>query len=393
MPTLSNRAMGMQESAIRKLDLVAAAQRDVRFHRLNIGQPDVPTPAPMLDAIAQYDTRVIAYGPASGTAACRAAAAEYTSRWSPGIRAEHVAITQGGSEGLLFAFCAMCDPGDEILVPEPYYTNYNGFATVAGATVKPIRTRIETGFALPPDHELDRLVTPRTKVLILNTPSNPTGAVYGADELARMVAWAKKHHLFVVSDEVYRQIWFEEPAPSALAVAGGEEHVLVVDSMSKTWSSCGLRLGWLVSRNMALMEKIERLGQARLGAQPLAQAVAMRAFDLPESYYAEVRQVYADRVGALADAVERLGVRAPRPKGAFYMMIDLPVSDADAFARWLVTDFRDDGESVVIAPGTGFYANPEDGRRQARLAAVSEPAVLSRAVEVLGRGLDAFGAR
>lgn len=391
MPQVSHRARGMQESAIRKLDALVAQQRDVTFHRLNIGQPDVPTPAPMLEAVAKFQPKVVAYGPASGTAACRVAAAAYQGRWSPGLAPEHVVITAGGSEGLLFAFTAICDPGDEILVPEPYYTNYNGFATVAGATVRPIRTRIEDSFAIPSDAELDRLVTSKTRALVLNNPGNPTGVVYSRSELARVLAWAQRHDLFVIADEVYRQIWFDQPPTSALEFPEFADSVIVIDSLSKTWSACGARIGFLVSRNAELMEKIERLGQARLGPQPLAQEMAIAALNLPESYYDELRATWGARVGALYEGLGKLGlVDVPKPEGAFYLMVRLPVDDADAFARFLVTDFRHEGESVIVAPGTGFYANPADGRQQIRLAAVNDAARLARAIEVLGKGIEAY---
>ena len=391
MPTLSHRALEMQESAIRKLDATVALQTGVRFHRLNIGQPDVPTPQPLIDAIRGYAPAVIAYGPASGTADCRAAAAAYARRWCPSLEASDVVVTQGGSEALLFAFTAVCDPGDEILVPEPYYTNYNGFATVAGARVRPIATRIKDGFALPSDEALDRLVTPRTKVLVLNSPGNPTGIVYSRAEYLRAVRWAARHDLFVVADEVYRRIWFDAEPTSALEFEAEKDNVIVVDSLSKTWSACGIRLGFLYARNPALMERIERLGQARLGPQPLAQAVGVAALTLPEPYYAQVRQVYAERVAALYDALAEIGLAGvPRPQGAFYLMAELPVADADDFARFLVTDFRRDGESVVVAPGSGFYANPADGKRQIRLAAVSDPATLRHAVGLIGHALAEY---
>jgi aspartate aminotransferase len=391
MPQVSQRARGMQESAIRKLDALVARQQGVHFHRLNIGQPDVPTPEPMLSAIRNFQPKVVAYGPASGTAACRAAAAAYQARWSPGLGPEHAVITAGGSEGLLFAFTAICDPGDEILVPEPYYTNYNGFATVAGATVRPIRTRIEDAFAIPSDAVLDTLVTPKTRALVLNNPGNPTGVVYSRAELARILAWARRHDLFVIADEVYRQIWFDEPPTSALEFPEYADHVVVIDSLSKTWSACGARAGFLYSRNAELMEKIERLGQARLGPQPLAQEMAIAALNLPDSYYDALRAIWRSRVTALYEGLGRLGlVDVPKPQGAFYLMVRLPVDDADAFARFLVTDFRHEGESVIVAPGSGFYADPADGRQQIRLAAVNDAARLARAIEVLGKGLEAY---
>jgi aspartate aminotransferase len=394
---LSQRALSIQESAIRKLDAAVnrGVAQGVHFHRLNIGQPDIPTPREVLDALAREDSAVLAYGPASGLPECRAAAAAYHSRTSPGLGAEHVVVTQGGSEALLFAMTAVCDPGDEILVPEPYYTNYNGFATFAGARVRPVPTRLDDGFAIPSDDVLDALVTPRTRMFLFANPGNPTGAVYGADQLRRVAAWARRRGLWLVADEVYRAIWFQQAPLSALQLEGHEDHVMIVDSTSKTFSACGLRVGFLISRNTALMERLERLGQARLGTQPRGQRAAIAALGMPEAYYAEVRATYKARVDAMMDALAAIpGVRYHRPEGAFYTMARLPVKDTEAFARFLVEEFRDTSgarpESVVVAPGPGFYADPSKGRDEVRLAAVREESVLRRGIEVLGRGLAAF---
>lgn len=390
MPTLSNRAHGLQESPIRKLDLTALKFPEVRFHRLNIGQPDVVTPEPLLRAIRDFQPAVIAYGPASGSMACREAAAAYHGRWLPSLEREQVAVTTGGSEALLFAFSAICDPGDEILVPEPYYTNYNGFGSVVGVNIRPIPTHLEQGFAIPEDRALDALITPRTRAILFSNPANPTGAVYGEAELRRVVSWAKRNDLFVIADEVYRRIWFTEEPASALEL-DAPEHVVVIDSLSKTYSACGIRLGFLISQNAELMEKVERLGQSRLGPQPLAQHVAIAALELPEPYYVRIRTTYRERVGVLLDALTAVdGVRAHRPEGAFYTVLDLPVDDAEAFARFLVRTFRLDGESVVVAPGGGFYANPDRGRTQIRLAAVLESGRLQRAAEILAGGIRAY---
>ena len=391
---LSQRALSLQESAIRKLDLTVAEQKDVRFHRLNIGQPDVATPEPILNAIRGFQPDVIAYGPASGLPACREAAAQYHSRWCASLSWRDVAVTTGGSEALLFAFTALCDPGDEILVPEPYYTNYNGFATVAGAFIKPIRTQLADGFALPSDEVLDSFVTTKTRAILFSNPGNPTGAVYSKAELRRLLDWAKRHNIYVIADEVYRRIWFDEQPTSALEFDDAADNVIVIDSLSKTYSSCGLRLGFLISRNTTLMEKIERLGQARLGAQPLAQHAGIAALQMSEDYYAEIRDVYRKRVEAMAQAVAKLdGVSAPTPQGAFYAMLELPVDDADRFARFMVTEFRSNGESVVVAPGPGFYADPSCGRREVRLAAVIHEDKIRRAIEVIGEGLAAYPGR
>ncbi len=395
---LSERARSIQESAIRKLDAAVNAARDVHFYKLNIGQPDVGTPQPVLDALAHADSPVLAYGPASGLMACRAAAARWHSRVSPGIGPEHVVVTQGGSEALLFAMVALCDPGDKILVPEPYYTNYNGFATVAAAQVVPVPTRLEDGWDLPPDAELDKLVTPNTRIFLFANPGNPTGAVYGADTLRRVAAWARRHGLWLVADEVYRSIWFQSPPMSALELEDHRDHVIVIDSTSKTFSSCGLRIGFLISRNLALMERVERLGQARLGPQPRAQHAAIAALSLPESFYLGVRETYRLRVDTMMEGLALLpGVAFHRPAGAFYTIARLPVSDTEVFARFLVEEFRatDRGpaESLVVAPGPGFYADPRKGRDQIRLAAVKEESVMRRGIEILGQGIAAFNAR
>lgn len=395
---LSARARTIQESAIRKLDAAVNRAQGVHFHRLNIGQPDVPTPRPVMEALAKEEGPVLAYGPASGLPECRAAAAAFHAKTSPGLGPEHVVVTQGGSEALLFAMTALCDPGDEIIVPEPYYTNYNGFATVAAAKVVPLRTRLDDGFALPSDAELDAVLTPRTRMLLFSNPGNPTGAVYGADQLRRVAAWAKRNGIWLVADEVYRAIWFRETPLSALELEGHEDHVILVDSTSKTFSSCGLRVGFLVSRNLELMERVERLGQARLGPQPRGQRAAIAALTLPDSYYDEVRGLYKTRVDAMMDALAKLdGVAFHRPEGAFYTMARLPVDDTERFARFLVEEFRDTSggrpESVVVAPGPGFYADPREGRDEVRLAAVREEGTLRRAIEVLGRGIEAYRAR
>ena len=392
---LSKRALAIQESAIRKLDAAVNKVSGVHFHRMNIGQPDVPTPKAVLAALAAEDGPVLAYGPASGLLECRDAAAAFHSRTSPGLTREHVVVTQGGSEALLFAMVALCDPDDEIMVPEPFYTNYNGFATFAGAKVVPVPTSLDEGFAIPSDDVLDRLATEKTRIFLFANPGNPTGAVYGAEQLRRVAAWAKRRGIWLVADEVYRAIWFQAPPLSALNLKGHEDHVIVVDSTSKTFSSCGLRVGFLISRNLELMERLERLGQARLGPQPRGQRAAMAALALPESYYDEVRHIYKSRVDAMMDALAQLpGVTFHRPEGAFYTMARLPVNDTERFARWLVEDFRDmttgEAESVVVAPGPGFYADPTKGRDEIRLAAVREESQLRRAVEVLGAGLGAF---
>ena len=395
---LSTRAQTLQESAIRKLDGIIQTIQGVHFYRLNIGQPDIHTPPQMMEAITRYTPEVLSYGPASGTPACRTAFAKYHSRWQSSLTAEHIAVTTGGSEALLFAFTAICDPGDEILAPTPFYTNYNGFATVAGATIKPIPTSIEHNFALPSDEELDELKTERTRAFVFSNPSNPTGAIYSRGEVERIARWCHRNGIFLISDEVYRRIWFNTPPASALEIEEASDAIVVVDSLSKTWSACGLRLGALISRNLELMEKVERLGQARLGPQPLAQHAGIAALEMPNEYYEDVRLTWKNRVDVLADSLSQIdGVQFNKPTGAFYSMVELPVDSTEEFARFLITEFRSkrDGklESLVVAPGSGFYVDGKRGQRQIRLAAVLEPAKIKRSIEILQEALIAYNAR
>ena len=394
---LSTRAQTLQESAIRKLDGIIQTIQGVDFYRLNIGQPDIHTPPPMMNAITSFTTNVLSYGPASGTPACRAAFAKYHSQWQPTLKAEHVAVTTGGSEALLFAFTAICDPGDEILSPTPFYTNYNGFATVAGATIKPIPTSIESNFALPSDQELDALKTERTRAFVFSNPSNPTGAIYSRSEVERIARWCHRNGVFLVSDEVYRRIWFDSPPASALEIDDAAEAIVVIDSLSKTWSACGLRLGALISRNLELMEKVERLGQARLGPQPLAQHVGISALEMPNEYYEDVRLTWKNRVDVLANALGQIdGVQFNKPTGAFYSMVELPVDSTENFARFLITDFRSERngrqESLVVAPGSGFYVDGRRGLNQIRLAAVLAPEKIERSIEILQEALIEYNA-
>lgn len=387
---LSKRARSLQESPIRKLDAIAK-QQSCSFYRLNIGQPDVHTPQPMLDAIRGFQPPVIAYGPASGLPACREAFATYHSKWQPSLTASDVAVTTGGSEALLFAFTAVCDPGDEILAPTPYYTNYNGFATLAGAKIVPILTSIDNNFALPSDQELDKLKTDRTRAFVFSNPGNPTGAIYSKAEITRLASWCFRNRIFMIADEVYRRIWFEDAPPSALELEESKEAIIVIDSLSKTWSACGLRLGALISRNTELMEKVERLGQARLGSQPLAQIVGIAGLEMEESYYEEIRQTWKSRVEAMYIALNKIpNIKHNKPNGAFYTMVELPVESAEDFAQFLLRDFRSNGESVIVAPGGGFYADPSRGRSQIRLAAVLEEDKLQRAIEIIGEALVAY---
>lgn len=394
MPTLSDRTASLSESAIRKLDALVASRPNIRFYRVNIGQPDVATPAPMLDAIRSFQAEVLRYGPASGLPACREAAARYHSAWSADLGPEHVAVTTGGSEALIFAFAVACDPGDEILAPEPFYTNYQGFACTVGAKVVPVATSLQDGFALPSNAVLEASLTARTRAVVFANPGNPTGAVYPREDLERLTAFCQKHGLLIISDEVYRRIYFQDPPASILEIPEARQRSICIDSMSKTWSACGLRLGFLISHNLEIMQAVERLGQSRLGPQPLAQAAAIAALELGPEHYVETRALYKERIDTLLEALSEIpGLSVHRPAGAFYLMVQLPVQDTEAFARFLALDFADEGESIVVAPGGGFFTDPDRGKRLIRLAAVLEPAKLRRAAELLKLGLEAYRAQ
>lgn len=394
MRTLSARTAALKESAIRKLDALVAARPEVNFYRVNIGQPDVATPRPILKAIQAFEVDVLRYGPASGLPRCRQAAASYHGAWSAELGPEHVAVTTGGSEALIYAFAVACDPGEEILAPEPFYTNYSGFACTVGAQIRPVPTTLAEGFSLPSDAVLEAHLSPKTRAVVFANPGNPTGAVYPRADLERLTAFCVRHGLLIISDEVYRRIYFDQPPASILEVPEARPISLCVDSMSKTWSACGLRLGFLISHNLEIMQAVERLGQSRLGPQPLAQAAAVAALELGPEHYTQTRVTYKARIDALLQALAPIpGVSVHRPEGAFYLMVQLPVDDTEAFARFMAKDFSHHGESIVVAPGGGFFTDPARGKRLVRLAAVLEPDKLRRAAELLGLGLEAYGAR
>ncbi|MBN2799853.1 MAG: pyridoxal phosphate-dependent aminotransferase [Deltaproteobacteria bacterium] len=394
MPRLSSRALGFQESAIRKLDSYVVSRTDILFHRINIGQPDVATPPPILEAIHQWNPQVLAYGPSSGLQEVRDAVAAYHSRWSPGLSGAHVAITAGGSEAFLFAAVAACDPGDDILVLEPYYTNYSSLSALAGVNIRAVQTHLSKNFAIPSDEELDAALAPTTRAIAFANPGNPTGAVFPPAELERLLHWAVRHDLYVISDEVYRRIWFDSPPTSALEYDFATHHVICVDSMSKTWSACGLRVGFLISRNQGLMERVDRFGQARLGPQPMSQVATIAALQLPERWYEDTRLLYKQRMDVFLKAIRKIpGVSAFSPKGAFYTMLELPVEDTEEFALFLARDFAHQGESVIVAPAGGFYTVPERGRTKVRVAAVLEEARMVRAAELIGIALEQWRSR
>lgn len=399
-PVPSQRARGAPASPIRRLAPLAdaARKRGVVVHHLNIGQPDIATPTAMLDAYRSYDERVLAYAPSDGFEAYRVALAGYFSEVSAEgggapVGAGDIVITTGGSEALLFAIAATCDPGDELLVCEPYYTNYFGFAHMLSVGVRPVTTYAGEGFRIDPAR-VEAAITERTRALVLSTPGNPTGVVLGAAELAALAGVCRRRGLFFISDEVYREFVYDLPegsrAPSALSLPDFAAHGIVIDSVSKRYSACGARIGALVTRNEAVRAAALRFGQARLAPPSVDQLAAMAALDTPPSYFREVVSEYAARRDALVEGLRRIGATCITPQGAFYLVATLPVADTDAFAEFLLTSFDLDGETVMVAPASGFYATPGLGKTEVRIAYVLERTKLVRCVEILEAALAAY---
>ena len=391
---LSNRGANVPASPIRRLvpfaDQAKAGGAEV-FH-LNIGQPDIPTPPEMLEAYRSFSQPVLAYGPSAGLPVLKEEIARYWGLWNVSVEPNEVVITTGGSEAILFALLAICDPGDEVLVPEPFYTNYLGFGSAAGVKVVPIPCSVDNGFRLPSEEEISALVTPKTRAFLYCNPGNPTGVVYQREEVVRLGNLAAKHGLFLLSDEVYREFVYDGMEfTSAFHLDGLDEHVVVLDSVSKRYSACGARVGYLATRNQAIIEAATRYGQARLCPATIDQLAAAAGFASHEKYIGGVIEEYQERRNVLYDSLTSIsGVQTHRPKGAFYTIARLPVADAEAFATWMLTDFRVDGQTVMVAPASGFYATPGVGLDEVRIAYVLESEALKRSMDIMEMGLKRF---
>ena len=394
---ISRRATAIQESPIRKLAPLAAAarRRGVTIHHLNIGQPDVATPPEFLRAIGSFTGKTLEYGPSDGLPELREAMVAYFARYEIALDPHDVLITNGGSEAILFAFNAVADEGEEIIIPEPFYTNYNGYAEMANLSVVPVRTHAEDGFHLPPDEELDAAVTPRTRAILVCSPNNPTGTVLSWEELERLAAFARRHDLFLIADEVYKEFTYDgRRHRSVLELASVRDRVIVVDSISKRFSACGARVGAVISRNREVISSVLKFGQARLCPPTLEQLGAVAAYGLDESYFEHVRAEYQRRRDVMYDALTAdAGIVLKRPRGAFYMIVKMAgVEDSDDFARWLLEGFDLDGETVMVAPAGGFYATPGAGLDEVRMAYVLEAGRLERAMTVFLAGLARYRA-
>ncbi len=394
MPTVSKRGEIMPASPIRRLAPLAdeAVARGVKVYRLNIGQPDVPTPPAALEAIHAVDRTVLEYSPSAGLLSLRQKLQEYYRRFGIEVDVDDIIVTCGGSEAVLFAFMACLDPGDEVIIPEPAYANYMAFAISAGARIVTVPSKIRNGFALPPISEFEELITSRTKAILICNPNNPTGYLYTPAELMQIRDLVKEHNLFLFSDEVYREFCYTDaPYISAMTLPGIEDQVVLIDSVSKRYNECGIRVGALITRHEKLKRNVMKFCQARLSPPLLGQIVAEASIDTPADYMRSTFMQYLQRRNFLIKALNKIpGVYTPMPMGAFYTVASLPVDDADHFCAWCLSDFSYNGQTVFMAPASGFYTDPGLGRNEVRIAYVLEIPELERAVEVLAKALEAY---
>lgn len=394
MPRISTKGQAMPDSPIRKLApfAVAAKAAGRRVLHLNIGQPDIATPDVALDAVKGMDRSVIEYSPSDGFATYREGLAEYYASVDVHVAPEQVIVTTGGSEALVFAFQACLEPGDEVIIPEPFYANYNGFATMAGVKVVPVASSIEQGFALPPMEDIAAKVTSRTRAILICNPGNPTGYVYTDEELAAIRALVLEHDLYLFADEVYREFCYgDQPPTSVLSLEGLDEHVVLMDSVSKRYSMCGARVGALVTRNAQVHQACMRFAMARLSPPTLGQIAGEAALRTPRSYFEDVKSAYVERRDALVEGLRAIpGVTVPTPGGAFYAVARLPIDSSDSFCEWMLSEFHLDGETVMMAPATGFYATPGAGQDEVRIAYVLETPAIRRAVAIIAAALQEY---
>ncbi len=394
MPSLSRKGTLIPPSPIRKLVPYAegAKKRRIRVLHLNIGQPDIPTPREAIDAVQGIRDSIFAYGHSAGQESYRRKLVDYYRKVGISLTYDQIMITEGGSEAIFMAMSVCLDPGDEVLMPEPFYANYNGFAVESGIIVKPIPASIDNDFALPPMEEFDRHITPRTKAILICNPNNPTGYLYSRQELEQLRDIVLQHDLFLICDEVYREFCYDGATHhSILNLEGLEQHAVMIDSVSKRYSMCGIRLGALVSRNQEVLDAVLRMGQARLCPPYLAQIAAEAALETPESYFKAVYHEYLMRRNTIVEALNAIeGVYCPTPKGAFYSLVKLPVDDSERFARWLLEEFSFEGQTVMLAPASGFYATPGLGTDQVRIAYVLNREDLLAAARCLREALKIY---
>ena len=397
MPNISERAVKMPASPIRKLGPLAdeARAKGTKIYHLNIGQPDLPTPQEGLDALKKIDRQLLEYSPSDGFLSLREKLVGYYDQYQIKLSAEDIIITTGGSEAVLFAFMSCLNPGDEIIIPEPAYANYMAFAISAGATIRTVSTSIEEGFALPKVEQFEELINERTRGILICNPNNPTGYLYTRKEMNRIRDLVKKYDLFLFSDEVYREyIYTGSPYISACHLEGIEENVVLIDSVSKRYSECGIRIGALITKNRTLRNAVMKFCQARLSPPLIGQIVAEASMDASRSYMIHTYEEYIERRNCLVDGLNKIpGVYSPIPMGAFYTVARLPIDDCDKFCAWCLSDFEYEGETVMLAPASGFYTDPRKGRDEVRIAYVLNKDDLRRALFILGKALEQYPGR
>ena len=387
----------MPDSPIRKLAPFAngAKERGLNVIHLNIGQPDISTPKPAMDAIRGIKRDVLEYSPSEGFASYRSGLARYYESVGVAVTPDEIMITTGGSEALVFAFMSCLNPGDEVIIPEPFYANYNGFATWAGIEIVPVTASIDNGFALPPMSAFEAAITDRTKAILICNPGNPTGTKYADESLQALANLVKERDLFLFADEVYREFTYDgNMSPSVLSLEGLEQHAVVIDSVSKRYSMCGARVGALVTKNQDIRTAAMRFAMARLSPPTLAQVAAEAALDTPTSYFEEVRAEYKSRRDALVQGLNEIDhVECPTPGGAFYAVAKLPIDDSDSFCQWMLESFEHEGSTVMMAPNSGFYATPGLGKKEVRMAYVLHQDDIRKAVQCIAVALQKYPGR
>ena len=393
MLMISNRGQQKPSSPIRKLVpfAEAAKKKGVKVFHLNIGQPDIETPEAILDAVRNSDFKVLEYSHSAGNESYRKKLVGYYKSAGINVTQDEIIITTGGSEAILFGFMACLDAGDEIIIPEPFYANYNGFAVEAGVLVKPISSAIETGFALPPMEDFEKAITPKTKAIVICNPNNPTGYLYSKEELEILKQIILKHNLYLFADEAYREFCYEGTHTSAMHLLGVDDNVVLLDTISKRYSACGGRIGALVTKNKAILGAVMKFAQARLSPPSFAQILGEAAIDLPKDYFEAPKAEYKKRRDTIVERLNALpGVFCPNPGGAFYAMAKLPVDDADTFCQWLLESFSYNGHTVMLAPASGFYGTPGLGNQEVRLAYVLNTTAINAAMDCLEKALEQY---
>jgi aspartate aminotransferase len=391
---VSERGRTIQASPIRKFKPYAdeALKKGIKVIFLNIGDPDVPTPRPIIDAFHAFSDPVLAYGPAQGFLELRQAVADYFGGYNISLTADNVVVTMGGSEAILFSFAAVSDPGGEIIIPEPFYTNYNGYASLASIKIVPLTLSVENGYRLPPRADIEAKITPRTKAILLCSPNNPTGTVYTEEELRRVAEIVKERNLFFIGDEVYKEFIYDGAVhKSILEFNDIKDRTIVVDSISKRFSCCGARIGCAITRNPDVYQAVLRFAQARLCPPSVEQRAALAAYRMGLGYFQPVKEEYQRRRDVLYEGLKSIsGVVAYKPQGAFYITVRLPIKDCDHFVLWMLTEFNLDGETVMVAPAQGFYATPGKGLNEVRMAHVIEVDKIKRGLVILKAGLEKY---